>query len=206
MSFFPMMLELSGAPCLVAGGGQLGAHKAKLLLENGAAVTVVAPEICPELAALSVRMVQRTVTAEDVQGMLLVVDATGDPKARELLSAACKAKHILFNSACCADDGSAIFPAIYRQGRTVLAVSSLGASPLVSARLRDMMAAQIPDQLDRIVDAMAELRPLSRQAFSSQTQRGAFLRCCLNMMLSISRPLNEAETKAIIEEIKEKKE
>ncbi len=206
MAFFPLLLELSGAPCLVAGGGALGLRKTKLLLKNGADVTVVAPEIVEELAALPVTLLRRPVTADDVQGMLLVVDATGDTQARELLSAACRERHIPFNSACCADDGSAIFPAAYRQGRTVLAVSSLGASPLVSARLRDMMAAQMPEQLDRIVDAMAALRPVSRRAFSSQTQRSAFLRCCLNMMLSLSRPLTREETDAIIIDIKEKKE
>ena len=43
MSYFPLLLELSGAPCLVAGGGALGAHKAGLLLDSGADVTVVYP-------------------------------------------------------------------------------------------------------------------------------------------------------------------
>ena len=35
MSFFPILLDFDGLPCLVAGGGRLGLHKAKLLLENG---------------------------------------------------------------------------------------------------------------------------------------------------------------------------
>ena len=136
MSFFPILLDFDGLPCLVAGGGRLGLHKAKLLLEQGADVTVIAPEICPELAALPVQCLRRTVTAEDVAQHSLVVDATGDPAAERLLSEACRARRIPFNSACRVDDGSAIFPAVHRQGRTVLAVSSLGASPLVSVRLR----------------------------------------------------------------------
>ena len=92
MSYFPLLLELSGAPCLVAGGGALGAHKAGLLLDSGADVTVVAPEVCPELAALPVKLLRRNVEAGDVEGMALVVDATGDAAARELLSAACRAR------------------------------------------------------------------------------------------------------------------
>ena len=43
MAYFPILLDLDGLPCLVAGGGRLGLHKAKLLLEHGADVTVVAP-------------------------------------------------------------------------------------------------------------------------------------------------------------------
>ena len=157
MSYFPLLLELSGAPCLVAGGGALGAHKARLLLDSGADVTVVAPAVCPELAALPVKLIRRCVEAGDAEGMALVVDATGDAEARALLSAACRARHIPFNSACCAEDGNVIFPAVYRQGRTVLAVSSLGASPMASVGVRDALAAHVPERMDEILDAMAAM-------------------------------------------------
>jgi len=203
MAFFPILLDLDGLPCLVAGGGRLGLHKAKLLLENGADVTVIAPEVCPELAALPVKCLRRAVTAEDVAGMRLVVDATGDPAAQQLLSDACRAQRIPFNSACRVDDGSAIFPAVRRQGRTVLAVSTLGSSPIVSAKLRDTLAAHMPEQMDAILDAMAALRPRSRTAFAEQEQRRDFLRRCLDKMLTLARPLTEAETDELIHEIKE---
>ena len=206
MSFFPILLDLDGLPCLVAGGGRLGLHKAKLLLEHGADVTVIAPEACPELAALPVRLLRRAVTAQDVTGMCLVVDATGDAAAQRLLSDACRASRVPFNSACRVDDGSAIFPAVHRQGRTVLAVSSLGASPIASARLRDMLAGHVPERMDEILDAMAALRPVSREAFPEQSQRRAFLRRCLDEMLTRARPLTGAETDEIMGEIKEELE
>ena len=199
MAYFPLLLDLAGAPCLVAGGGRLGLHKAKLLLESGAAVTVAAPEVCPELAALPVTLLRRAVTAEDVRGMALVVDATGDAAAERLLSDACRAQHIFFNSACSVDDGSAIFPAVHRQGRTVLAVSSLGASPLASVRVRDTLAASLPEQMDDILDAMAALRARARAAFALQSERRDFLRRCLDAMLALGRPLCEAEVEAMIQ-------
>ena len=204
MAFLPILLELTDAPCLVAGGGRLGLHKAELLLESGAAVTVAAPEPCPEIEELPVTLLRRPVTAQDVRGMALVVDATGDPEAYSLLSAACKAAHIPFNSACRVDGGSAIFPAVHRQGRTVLAVSSLGASPIASARLRSMLAERLPEHLDAILDAMAALRPRSREQFPEQPTRRAFLGRCLDEMLTLARPLTEAETDAITQEFKEK--
>lgn len=206
MSYFPILLDLDGLPCLVAGGGRLGLRKAKLLLAHGADVTVIAPELCPELAALPVTLLRRAVTAEDVTGMRFVVDATGDSAAQRLLSEACRAARVPFNSACRVDGGSAIFPAVHRRGRTVLAVSSLGASPIASARLRDALAARLPERLDEILDAMAALRPVSRAAFAEQPQRREFLRRCLDEMLSLSRPLTGEETDAIINEVKEKTE
>jgi len=206
MAYFPILLDFQDMPCLVAGGGHLGAHKARLLLENGAAVTVVAPEVCPEMEALPVTLRRRAVTAEDTRGMLLVVDATGDAAAERMLSEACRRGHIAFNSACRVDDGSAIFPAVHRQGRTVLAVSSLGASPLASVRLRDRLAACLPERLEDILDAMAALRPRARGAFALQSRRREFLRQSLDEMLALDRPLDEAETEAMIQRIKENEE
>ena len=202
MAYFPILLDLDGLPCLVAGGGRLGLHKAALLQSHGADVTVVAPEVCPELAALPVKLLRRAVAAEDVRGMALVVDATGDAAAWQLLSDACRAQHIPFNSACRVDGGSAVFPAVHRQGRTVLAVSTLGASPIASARMRDALAAHVPERMDEILEAMAALRPVSRAAFPEQTQRRAFLKNCLDEMLTLARPLTGAEIEAIKERTK----
>ncbi len=43
MGFYPLLIDLQGLPCLVAGGGALAKHKVELLVGQGAAVTVVAP-------------------------------------------------------------------------------------------------------------------------------------------------------------------
>ena len=51
MSYFPMFIELKDKPCLIAGGGKIALRKAETLLEFGAWVTVVAPDILPELRA-----------------------------------------------------------------------------------------------------------------------------------------------------------
>ena len=56
MALFPILLEWEGAPCLIAGGGSLALHKAKLLCAQGADVTVIAPKILPEFASLPVTL------------------------------------------------------------------------------------------------------------------------------------------------------
>ena len=85
MSFYPILLDWQGVPCLIAGGGAIALHKAELLCAQGAQVTVIAPEICQPLLALPVTVHQRRVAAEDVAGHSLVVDATGDEAAEQLL-------------------------------------------------------------------------------------------------------------------------
>ena len=52
---FHLALRLDGERCLVVGGGPVGARKAESLLDCGALVTVVAPQICEALGALGTR-------------------------------------------------------------------------------------------------------------------------------------------------------
>ena len=197
MAYYPILIDWKDVPCLVAGGGSLALHKAELLAQQGADVTVVAPEICEEIRALPVNVQLRRVTAEDVSGKALVIDATGDAAAQKLLSQSCRSLRIPFNSACKVDDGTAIFPAVHKKGRTVVAVSSLGGSPAASAKLRDRLAVDVPAEMDAILDRMADLRPLSREWFASQPDRKTFLHRCLDAMLASGRALNDEEIREI---------
>ena len=201
MGFYPLLIDLQGLPCLVAGGGALAKHKVELLVGQGAAVTVVAPEISPEIRALPVAAAERRVRAEDAEGKALVVDATGDADAERLLREACRRMHIPFNSACRLGDGTAVFPAVHQTGRTVVAVSTLGASPAACTRLRDQLAAHVPEEMDAILDGMAALRPLSRHWFDNQGARKRFLHRCLDEMLKQGRPLAPEETEVLRQEI-----
>jgi len=205
VSFYPILLDWQGVPCLIAGGGAIALHKAELLCAHGADVTVVAPAICPELLALPVTVCRRKVTAEDVAGRFLVVDATGDEGAERMLREACLAGRIPFNSACRVGDGTAMFPAVHRTGRTVVAVSTLGASPAACTRLRDELAAHVPEEMDAILDGMAALRPLSRAWFDDQGARKRFLHRCLDEMLQKGRPLDPEEMGILRQEIIEKR-
>ena len=205
MSYYPILLDWQGVPCLIAGGGAVAARKAKLLSDQGADVTVVAPQVCEEIRKLPVRILERCVTAEDAAGKRLVVDATGSAEAEAMLSALCRREKIPFNSACRVDDGTAVFPAVHRTGRTLVAVSTLGASPAACAYLRDELAAHVPEEMDGILDAMVELRPLSRAWFPLQTDRKRFFKGCLSAMLRKGGPLTDPEIEAIRREAEDTK-
>ena len=52
MQYLPVCLKLRDAPVVLVGGGTVATRKAKLLLRAGASLTVVSPDIEPELEAL----------------------------------------------------------------------------------------------------------------------------------------------------------
>ena len=201
MSYYPIMLDFAGMSCLVAGGGTIALHKASLLCEKDAKVTVIAPKIDPKIRKLPVTIQTRPVASEDVRDCFLVVDATADEEAERLLRDACKTYGAFYDSACRVGDGTATFMAVYETGRTVVAVSTRGASPAASVMLRDRLKTAIPDAMDEILDCMAALRPLSRQSFSLQSDRKRFLYHALNAMLEKRAALTESEIESIRNEI-----
>ena len=76
--YYMACIDLDGRRCLVVGGGTVGLEKAKGLLECGAIVTVVSPEIEPDLQLLPVRWRRKQYDSGDLDGNFLVVAATPD--------------------------------------------------------------------------------------------------------------------------------
>jgi precorrin-2 dehydrogenase/sirohydrochlorin ferrochelatase len=74
--YYIACLDLSGRDVLVVGGGRVALEKVAGLLDCGAEVTVVAPQIVPELAGLDVTLVRRGYLSGDLDGRFLVVAAT----------------------------------------------------------------------------------------------------------------------------------
>src|SRR2546421_4315920 len=75
-------LRLEGRRCLVVGGGEVGLEKVEGLLACDASVTLVAPRAHPALVELalegSITWVRREYRADDLEGCLIAIAATGD--------------------------------------------------------------------------------------------------------------------------------
>lgn len=193
MSWLPLMLNLQGCRCLVAGGGKTALRKTYDLLASGAKVTVVAPSPDRNFNALPVHCLRRSVTVRDVRGVGLAVDATGDAAVGQMLAAACREQGIFFCSASNPEQGTAIFPAVLRRGRLTAAISTGGASPAASAWVRDRLDSLLPACMEEILDQMQELRGQAKARIPAQKARAAFLHACLDRALALGRPLTETE-------------
>ncbi len=193
MAWFPIMIDLGGQPCLVAGGGATALRKAKVLLQAGARVTVVSLEFAAGFDSLAVHTVRRAVQAEDVRGMTLVADATGDVSAAEMLRRACRSAGIPFNCAAHAQEGDVAFPAVLRRGDLVAGVSTSGGSPAAAAWVRDHLDRCIPEQFDEILSQMETLRSQAKSEWPRQELRARFLHECLERALQQGSSLSREE-------------
>jgi siroheme synthase-like protein len=142
--FFPVALDVSGQPCLVVGGGPVAHRKVQALQRCGARVTVIAPQICPELTALSLTAIERRpYRTGDVSGFRLVITATGQPEVDGAVAADAEQAGIWVNSADDLEHSSFILPAVHRDGPVTVAVSTGGSSPALAGWLRTRVAGQI---------------------------------------------------------------
>lgn len=156
---YPVMLDLDGADVLIVGGGNVAARKIAGLVDAGAQVTVVAPDVRDDIVAA--RVERRPFAAGDVAGRVLVFTCTDDPDVNAAVAAACRAANVWVNSADDPVNCTFALPAVARQGRIVVAVGSGGASPALAQHVRGRIADEI---LDERIAAAADVLAAERDA------------------------------------------
>lgn len=162
--YYPVSLDVGGVACLVVGGGAVAARKARGLVECGAAVTVVAPDVTADLRALTaVTIEQREYVRGEAAGYRLVITATGRPAVDAAVHADAASAGVWVNSADDPAHCSFILPSVHRDGTVSIAVSTGGASPAVARWLR----ARVADAAGAGVGDLAALVAESRRALRS---------------------------------------
>ena len=156
---YPVSLDLYDAPVLLVGGGRVASRKARELVRAGARVTVVAPEVCPELHEEAVaEILLRRFRNEDVIGKRLVLTATDIAEVERAVAAAARRHNVWVNAADRPEDCDFILPAIARSGRVSAAVSTDGASPALAIWLRDRIAELLDGRVAAAADELARRR------------------------------------------------
>jgi len=154
--YYAAFLDLRGKRCLVVGGGTVAQRKVAGLLDAGAIVTVVAPNIVPMPDGVHIE--QRTFIPQDLNGMMLVIAATNDSAANAAVAREANARGIFINVV---DDPaicSMILPAVVRREAFCLAISTGGASPVLARRLKESFETQFGEEYGLLIDLLWRLR------------------------------------------------
>ena len=163
-ALYPVNLRLAGRRCLVVGGGAVATQKVRGLLECGAVVTVVAPEVSDELAALEgVSCERRRYRPGEVEGYRLVIAATDDPAVNEAVYLDGEAHGVWVNSADDPDHCTVTLPAKIRQGPLLVTFATGGRSPAVATWLRRRYTGEFGPEYVTLIDLLAEVREQLRQ-------------------------------------------
>ena len=199
--YYPVLLDLDGRRCVVVGGGDVAERKVKALLDCGAQVVVIAPEVTPAIGELArqgaVALLSKTYTPGDLCGAWVVI-AAGPPDTNAAVSEEARRERILVNVVDNPDRCDFIVPAVARRGPLLIAISSQGASPALARRLRELVEAQIGPEYGELADLLGRLRPEVLAVPEEDKRRRvweAILESCALALLREGRR-QEAETEA----------
>lgn len=172
--YYMACLDLERQSCLVVGGGSVALEKVRGLLECGARVTVVAPQVDDELRALGVEIREREYHPSDLKGRFLVIAATSRAGVNRRVSRDARARSVLCNVADRPELCSFILPAVLRRDPIAVAVSTGGASPALAQRIRDDIARSIGPQHADLARRLRELRPWAKEQLPTYEARRDF--------------------------------
>lgn len=182
MDYLPLFHDLRGRPCLVVGGGEIALRKLRPLLEAGALVRLVAPDIGEPIRSLArdgsgsgdISLEERPFSPVDVDGAALVIAATDDRTLNEQVSDLARAANIPVNVVDNPDLCSVIFPAIVDRSPVQIAISTGGSAPVLARLLRGKIESLIPSAYGRLAQLAARFRPLVKQSLDSEGKRRRF--------------------------------
>ena len=159
---YPVNLKLAGRKCLVIGGGLVAERKVAALLEAGAEVRLLSPDVTPQLAAWADEGRLRREAADfypsAVKGCFLVFCATDSPQVNQIAAAAAKAAGALVNAADAPELCDFTLPARLARGNLSIAVSTGGQSPALARELRDELCERIGPEYGLYLEIVGRIR------------------------------------------------
>jgi uroporphyrin-III C-methyltransferase/precorrin-2 dehydrogenase/sirohydrochlorin ferrochelatase len=178
VNYFPVFFDLSGQKVLVVGGGEVALRKVLLLERTGANITLVAPEIAPELmqraAKAKLKLAIREFTPGDLDGARLVIVATSRRAVNRWIANLSEARSIPVNVVDDLQASRFIVPAIVDRDPVLVAISTGGASPVLARRLRERLEALIPARVGELASWLKALRGAARQKLRGAAARRRF--------------------------------
>jgi precorrin-2 dehydrogenase len=179
MKYYPVHLDIQNRNCLVVGGGGVGTRKVKTLLDCGARVTVVSPEVSPQLQDLAtsgdIILKERSYQSDDLRNMFLVIGATDDEKLNKQLSSDADRLNTLCNIADRPEVCNFILPSIVHRDDLVITVSTSGQSPAMAKKLRKALENQFGKEYGILLRLMGAIRKrLLQQAHAPEVHKPLF--------------------------------
>lgn len=164
-TLYPIFLRLDRLEILIVGGGYVAMEKLHFILKSSpnARLTVVAPEIRPEIKALvaegaPILLIQSPFDVAHLEGKNLIVAATNLPELNKQVHAAAKALGLIVNVADTPALCDFYMGSIVTRGDLKVAISTNGKSPTFAKRFRQLLENTLPEEIDDLLSHLKILR------------------------------------------------
>ena len=160
-AYYPVFINVSDRRCVVIGGGNIGEEKVHRLLDCGAAVVVISPEVNDGVRNLAgeakITWHKREYRTGDLEGAFIAIAATDDNTVNRSISSEAEERNVLLNVVDVTHLCTFIAPSVTRRGEVTIAVSTGGASPALARKFREELT-------DSRILEYADLAPLLSEA------------------------------------------
>ena len=161
MKVYPINLNVENKKCVVVGGGNVAYRKICGLIDAGAVVEVIAPEICAGIQKLidadKITLIREKFSADKISDGLILIAATDDVEVNRIAALTARTKNFLVNVV--NDfDGDFTVPSKIQRGDFLLTVSTGGNSPAFSKFVREMLETEFDDNFGEGLKIIAEFR------------------------------------------------
>ena len=198
---WPVNLLVRDRLVVVVGAGRIAARKIEPLLELGALVTVVAPQIGPEVRAWhdARRLVlhERAFRPDDLDGAWLAVTATADAGVNRAVSVAGEERRLFVNSADDPANCSFTLMSVVRRADIVVAVGTGGRSPALATWLKRHVQGEMGPEYETLLEILSEAREELR-AGGSSSEDADWQRAFDSGILDLVRAGRIAEAKELL--------
>lgn len=178
MKTLPLGFRIEGRGVLLLGESAALAAKARLLLEAGAALHLVARSPDVELRGLieagQIEWRCKAFEPVDLEGMQLAIGDGIDRTATENLVAVARKRGTLLNIIDRPEFCEVTFPALIRRGPVTIAVCTEGSAPVLARLLRARIEVLLPQSLGPLAELAQRFRHRVREALPDSASRRNF--------------------------------
>lgn len=179
MEAYPIMLSIKGKEAVVVGGGAIAYRKMIGLLQAGALVTVVSPELHEKVEQLylesRIEWKKKEFEPPDILSAWVVIAATNSHVVNELIALSAE-NHQLINIV--DNPGASNFhvPAKLTRGDLTISVATAGASPILAKAIRDELSLIYDESYRDYLQFLAEVREKIRHSTLDQAAKKQYLK------------------------------
>jgi uncharacterized protein len=177
-NLFPVFLKLEELQVLLVGAGNVGLEKLKAMLQNapGAHITIVAAKVSGEVKLLAtqfpfVSIIERDFESSDLLMKDIVVIAVNDKHLSHEIRLLAKEKNLLVNVADTPGLCDFYLGSIVQKGSIKIAISTNGKSPTMAKRLKEVLNAAIPAEINNATDNLHIIRNRLNGNFASRVKK-----------------------------------
>ncbi len=160
---------------MIVGGGAVARRRAAALVEAGAVITVIAPDVDAELTAMGLAIQRRPYREGDLEGAVLAVVATDDMVVNERVARDGRAAGVLLNRTDDPRESDVLVPAHAHHGPVTIAVHTGGVSAGAAAAIRRQLSAALDTDWPRLLLVVAPFRTQILQCIDDPATRRARL-------------------------------